>query len=130
MDPKAALIAYMQQMQGAQGAPAPAGPPMPAEAMGAAPMQPGEPLGDPSSPDNTPAHENAESPELEKAEGSEEDGAGGEAYSHADMIAHHDSIAGLIQVLVNMTNSGPKAGGFKMSVPSQVEQNSASYAGK
>lgn len=125
MDPKAALIAYMQQMQGAQGQP-PAGPPMPPEAMGAAPMQPGEPMGDPTSPDNTLAHENAESPALEEAEGSEEDG--GEAYSHADMIAHHDSIAGLIQVLVNMTNAGPK--GTKLGVPSQIEQQSASYAGK
>jgi hypothetical protein len=89
-------------------------------------MGPGEPLGDPTSPDNTPAHENAESPELEKAEGSEED-MGGEAYSHADMIAHHDSIAGLIQVLVNMTGSGAKA--EKLGIPSQIEKQSASYKG-
>lgn len=123
MDPKAALIAYMQSMQGGQ---APAGPPMPPQAMSAAPMQPGEPMGDPMSPDNTPAHESAESPELEKAEGSEED-MGGEAYSHADMIAHHDSIAGLIQVLVNMTNSGPKA--EKLGIPSQIEKQSAASAG-
>jgi hypothetical protein len=88
-------------------------------------------MGDPSSPDNTPAHENAESPQLEQAEGSEEDAAGaGEAYSHADMIAHHDSIAGLIQVLVNMTQNGPSKGAPKLGVPSQIEKQSASYAGK
>ena len=127
MDPKALLVAQLQAMQGGQGAPAPAGPPMPPQAMGAAPRGPGEPLGDPTSPDNTPEHENAESPELEKAEGSEED-MGGEAYSHADMIAHHDSIAGLIQVLVNMTSAGaPKAS--KIGVPSQIEKQSASSKG-
>lgn len=105
MDPKAQLVAYLQSMQqgGPQGAP-----------MGA------EPAGDPSSPDNTPEHENAEPPAMEQAEGSEEDMGGQEAYSHADMIAHHDSIAGLIQVLVNMTNNGPK-GGFKMASPSALE---------
>jgi len=123
MDPKALLVAQLQAMQGGQ---APAAPPMPPGAMNAAPMGPGEPLGDPTSPDNTPAHENAESPELEKAEGSEED-MGGEAYSHADMIAHHDSIAGLIQVLVNMTGSGAKA--EKLGIPSQIEKQSASYKG-
>jgi hypothetical protein len=126
MDPKALLVAQLQAMQGGQ---APAGPPMPPEAMAAAPMGPGEPLGDPSSPDNTPAHENAESPALEKAEGSEED-MGGEAYSHADMIAHHDSIAGLIQVLVNMTQNGPSKGaGMKLGIPSQIEQQSAASKG-
>lgn len=33
----------------------------------------GEPAGDPTTPDNTPAHENAEPPALEAQEGAEED---------------------------------------------------------
>lgn len=111
MDPKI-LMSYLQQMQSGASAPQ------------------AEPAGDPSTPDNTPAHENAESPELEKAEGSEEDAAGGgEQYSHADMIAHHDSIAGLIQVLLNMTTRGPKGAALKMSSPSGMEAKQGTMPG-
>lgn len=43
-----------------------------------------EPPGDPSSPDNTPAHENAEPPQMEQQEGGEEDGVGADkAYQTA-----------------------------------------------
>lgn len=57
-------------------------------------MEEGEndPAGDPTTPDNTPAHENAESPELEQQEGSEEDGAGAAesdpSYQQAVELAH------------------------------------------
>lgn len=117
MDPKAQLVAYLQSMQAGGG---PQG--------GAPMMQPGEPAGDPTTPDNTPAHENAESPELEKAEGSEEDTGGQEQYSHADMIAHHDSIAGLVQILLNLTQKGGGPSPVKMSTPSALEAKQGSYA--
>lgn len=116
MDPKAALIAYMQQMQGGQTAPG-----LTPQAQSADPMQPGMPLEDELG--EGPEHELAESPEFEAGETEDE----GEAYSHADMIAHHDSISGLIQVLVNMTNSAK--GAPKLGVPSQIEKNSAAYKG-
>lgn len=79
----------------------PAGPPMP---QGGDPMMGGMPPGmppmpqgdpsmvDPASPDNTPAHENAESPALETSEGSAEGGPGNGA-----------TIADLIQILINIT---------------------------
>jgi hypothetical protein len=113
-----ALISLLQGMGGGKTAPG-----LTPNAQNAPMMQPGEPGGDPSSPDNTPEHENAESPQFEQQEGSEEDMGGQEQYSHADMIAHHDSIAGLIQVLVNMTNKGPK--GFKMASPAALEAQQA-----
>lgn len=108
------LVSMLQGMGGGQGGKTAPG--LTRNAQTAPMMQPGEPGGDPMSPDNTMEHENAESPEYEQSEGGEED------YSHADMIAHHDSIAGLIQVLVNMTNSGK---GFKMASPAALEAQQA-----
>ena len=109
MDPQTQLVAYLQSMQAGGGPPG-----------GAPMMQPGEMAGDPTSPDNTPAHENAEPPAMEQSEGGEE------AYSHADMIAHHDSIAGLVQILLNMTNKGGNAKPV-MASPSALEAKQGSY---
>ena len=92
MDPKAQLVAYLQSMQ--QGGPQGAPQEMPA---GEPPME--------------EMPEAPESPEMEKEE----------EYGQAEMISHHDSIAGLIQILVNMTNSAPKGGAMKMEAPSALE---------
>jgi len=110
MDPKAQLVAYLQSMQAGGG---PQG--------GAPMMQPGEMAGDAMAPDNTAAHEGAESPEMEQSEGY------GEEYSHADMVAHHDSIAGLVQILLNMTNKGGNAKPV-MASPSELEAKQGGYA--
>lgn len=60
----------LSQSQGA--APAPAAPPG-RPGMLAQMQERGEPPGDPTTPDNTPAHEGAEPPALEQQEGTEED---------------------------------------------------------
>ena len=117
MDPKAQLVAYLQSMQAGGG---PQG--------GAPMMQPGEMAGDPTSPDNTPEHENAESADFEKSEGSEEDANGQEQYSHADMIAHHDSIAGLVQILLNLKQKGSGNAKPMMASPSALEAKQGGYA--
>jgi hypothetical protein len=57
-----------------------------------APAEQGEPAGDPATPDNTPAHENAESPQLEQQEGSEEDGGGDDPESNPAYRAGLDLI--------------------------------------
>jgi hypothetical protein len=95
MDPKAQLVAYLQSMQqgGPQGAP---------QEM---------PQGEPPMEEMPMEEEASESPEMEKEE----------EYGQAEMISHHDSIAGLIQVLVNMTNNSPKNGAMKMEAPSALE---------
>ena len=95
MDPKAQLVAYLQSMQqgGPQGAP---------QEM---------PMGEPPMPKMPMEQEAPESPEMEQEE----------EYGQAEMISHHDSIAGLIQILVNMTNSAPKGGAMKMEAPSALE---------
>ena len=99
MDPKAQLVAYLQSMQAGGG---PQG--------GAPMMQPGEMASD------------AVEPEMEESEGGEEE------YSHADMVAHHDSIAGLVQILLNMTNKGGNAKP-QMASPSALEAKQGSYGG-
>lgn len=97
MDPKTQLVAYLQSMQAGGG---PQG--------GAPMMQPGEVAGD------------AVEPEMEESEDGEEE------YSHADMVAHHDSIAGLVQILLNMTNKGGNAKPM-MASPSALEAKQGSY---
>jgi len=101
MDPKAQLVAYLQSMQ--QGGPQGAPQEMPMEEM---------PAGEPPMEEMPEA---PESPEMEKEE----------EYGQAEMVSHHDSIAGLIQVLVNMTNSGSK-GAMKMGTPSALEAKQGS----
>lgn len=98
MNPEEQLVAYLQSMQ--QGAPQ--GPPqgMPQEM-----------------PQGMPAE--TEEPEMEEKEDSEAE------YGQAEMVSHHDSIAGLIQVLVNMTNNGTK-GAMKMGTPSALEAKQGS----
>ena len=55
-------------------------------------MEQGEPAGDPTTPDNTPAHENAEAPDLEQQEGNEEDGANGGANVSPEEQAIYDTV--------------------------------------
>jgi len=55
-------------------------------------MEQGEPAGDPTTPDNTPAHENAEPASLENQEGSEEDQGGGSSNVTPQEQAIYDTV--------------------------------------
>ena len=80
------------------------------EQPGALQMEQGEPAGDPTSPDNTPEHEGAESPQLEGQEGAEEDPdaeSGGEGQEVDDYtIAAADAITTALASLLHYTRTG------------------------